>query len=480
MPSPPIPLFGPRGAAVPFPVASLGPLAAAVQEIIDTTSAPAALAAQSVLAAVSFAAQALADVETLHAPKPVSLFFLTVAESGERKSACDHMALQGVRQFELARESAYRVAYQDYQNRLEIYEHKRRSILSQRSDMAEKQADLQALGSPPIAPAAPELLLTDPTIEGLFKHYEISQPSLGLFSDEGGQFFSGFGMSSDNKVKTASALSKLWGGSAINRTRAGTGPSRTYWGKRLTCHLMIQIRIAERVLSDQDMRSQGLLSRVLVAWPESTIGTRLIIPDDPPKEAIALPAFHRRIEQLLELGLPESGGQVERKTLALCPIARTALIAFYNKIESEQASNAQLSRIRGFASKAVEQTARLAGILQIFQDETAIQVSAQTMQMAITLMCWYVEEAKRLFEISAVSEPLLNAEKLRCWLMDHWTGARIDVRSIVRFGPPELRETEKARALVRILTENGWLIRAKDAAIIKGNRSLSNWHVIRV
>jgi hypothetical protein len=433
--SPPIPLFGPRGKATPFPVAALGPLAAAVQEIIDNTSAPAALAAQSVLAAVSFATQALADVETLHAPKPVSLFFLTVADTGERKSACDHMALQGVRAFELAREATYRAVYQDYQNRLEIYEHRRRSILS--------------------------------------------QPSLGLFSDEGGQFFSGFGMSSDNKVKTASALSKLWDGSAINRTRAGAGPSRTYWGKRLTCHLMIQIRIAERVLSDQEMRSQGLLSRVLVAWPESTIGTRLIMPDDPPKEAVALPAFHRRIEELLERGLPESGAQAERKTLALCPIARTALIAFYNKIESEQAECAALSCIRGFASKAVEQTARLAGILQIFQDETTAQVSAQTMQMAITLMCWYVEEAKRLFETSAVPEPLLNAEKLRCWLLDHWIGKRIDVRSIVRFGPPELRETEKARTMVRILAENGWLIRATDAAIIKGNRSLTNWHVIR-
>jgi hypothetical protein len=36
------------------------------------------------------------------------------------------------------------------------------------------------------------------------------QPSLGLFSAEGGQFIGGHGMNEDNKLKTAAGLSCAW------------------------------------------------------------------------------------------------------------------------------------------------------------------------------------------------------------------------------------------------------------------------------
>lgn len=55
---------------------------------------------------------------------------------------------------------------------------------------------------PPIAPLHPLTLVEEPTYEGIVKYLDIGQPSIGLFSDEGGRFFGGHAMSRDNQIKT--------------------------------------------------------------------------------------------------------------------------------------------------------------------------------------------------------------------------------------------------------------------------------------
>ena len=52
------------------------------------------------LGLAALAVQGLADAETLHGRSPASLFLLTVAQSGERKSACDRLAMKAVTTFE--------------------------------------------------------------------------------------------------------------------------------------------------------------------------------------------------------------------------------------------------------------------------------------------------------------------------------------------------------------------------------------------
>ena len=44
-------------------------------------------------------------------------------------------------------------------------------------------------------------------------------------------------------------------------------------GRRLAMHLAVQPEIGEIMLSDPYLRAQGLLSRLLVIYPNSAIGT---------------------------------------------------------------------------------------------------------------------------------------------------------------------------------------------------------------
>ncbi|MEM1151058.1 MAG: YfjI family protein [Pseudomonadota bacterium] len=479
----PTPLLRPKEKADAFPSSAFGPLEPAAAAIAEITRAPFGLAAQAVLAAASLAGQAHCNVETLDAPKPLSLFLVSVAESGERKTACDRLALDGIRRFEEAREDRFAASYAAYRDELEVFEASRRSILGKRQDATAQKADLHDLGGEPQCPAASQLLLDDPTMEGLLKHFETSQPSLGIFSDEGGQFLCGHGMNADNRIKMATALSTLWGGGSINRTRAGTGPSRTFRNRRLACHLMVQPRLVEHFFADESLRDQGLLSRMLLAWPSSNIGGRFLPSDRRPDysdQERDLGKFNDRIVALMELGLPEGPPrQLRLRDLPLSGEAYELLVDFHNHVEPLQRQDAPLQNIRGFASKSVEQAARIAGVMQVFQDQNAPELTAANMANAIELMGWYLGEARRLLEVAAVPAQVKQAEMLRQWLLSSWQEDYIDVRTIVRRGPSQLRSSDKARQAVRLLEEDLWLLPAPGPRKIDGARANTSWRIIR-
>jgi Protein of unknown function (DUF3987) len=103
-PEPPRPLTRQMPPADAFPVDALGDvLGAAARAIHDRVRAPLAICGQSVLAAAALAVQAHADVQLpMGHIKPVSDYFVTVAETGARKSASDTEAAWPIRKREQA------------------------------------------------------------------------------------------------------------------------------------------------------------------------------------------------------------------------------------------------------------------------------------------------------------------------------------------------------------------------------------------
>jgi hypothetical protein len=76
----------------------------------------------------------------------------------------------------------------------------------------------------PVLPIMPIIIVEAPTYEGLVKYLEYGQPSVGLFSDEGGRFLGGNAMNRDNLLKTLAGLSSIWDAKPnkpITRMRSG-------------------------------------------------------------------------------------------------------------------------------------------------------------------------------------------------------------------------------------------------------------------
>lgn len=262
--------------ADPFPVDALGDvLAPAAYAIHDRVQAPLAICGQSVLSAATLVVQAHVDVElpTGHS-KPVSNFFVTIAEFGERKTACDTEALWPIRKRESALRELHAADFLTYTNDKTAWD-KARDVAVKRGkgNREHIKAALDALGPAPVPPLDPMLICPEPTFEGLCKLFAVGSPSLGIFASEGGQFIGGHGMSDDNKLRTATGLSSVWDGESIRRVRAGDGAS-ILPGRRLSMHLMVQPDVASILLNDRLLTSQGWLSRTLFTAPNSAAGMR--------------------------------------------------------------------------------------------------------------------------------------------------------------------------------------------------------------
>jgi Protein of unknown function (DUF3987) len=161
----------------------------------------------------------------------------------------------------------------------------------------ERRDAIQALGPEPQRPLDPFLIAGDLTLEGLAKAWANAHASLGVFTAEGGLFTGGHGMSEENRLRTAAALSQLWDGETVKRIRAQDG-AMILPGRRLALHLMVQPDAATDFLSDRVLRDQGLLSRMLVASPDSIMGTRFYRDRDG-SDVAALHAFEERVSSML-------------------------------------------------------------------------------------------------------------------------------------------------------------------------------------
>ena len=261
----PTPLFGDLRESDPVPWDGLGCLADVVRAIATLTQAPDAIAMQSVLIVASLATQAHANVEVFHGSVPISLFALTVAQSGERKSACDHLASTAIERVDLARGRDYRREKREYEAAKLAFQKGKRRKPSNDYDVIDVELEDLDTDLPPEPPLYPATRISDPTIEGLIHHLEIGLPSVAVMTDEGGQFFGGHSMKKENALKTAAGFSKFWDGATLTKSRASAEPVQLT-GKRVSLHLMIQPGVAQSVVGDPIMKDQGLLSRVLIAW----------------------------------------------------------------------------------------------------------------------------------------------------------------------------------------------------------------------
>ncbi len=470
-----------------FPVDALGnilgPAAVGIQERVQS---PLAICGQSALAVATLAVQGHADVQLpTGARVPVSNYYVTVAATGERKTAVDREAMWPVRR----REEALREAHEDdlasYQNDRDVYEKTRAGILGQAKGKASSKdairSDLTDLGKPPAPPLTPMLTCPEPTFEGLTRLLAGGQPSMGIFSGEGGQFLGGHGMNQDNRLKTAAAMSGLWDGEPIRRVRQGDG-SMILPGRRVSMHLMVQPGVAARLFTSRELADQGLLSRVLPVAPHPTSGTRFW-KEPSPEGDLALKRFGARILDILEAFLPMKEGkenELDPNVLPLSAEARELWIKFVNHVELHLGPDGDLRNISGLANKLPEHAARIAGVIALVDDLNRAEVSACHMERGIVLALYYAAEALRLFEVGQVDHQLAIAQRLLDWLGRSWGEDLVSLPDIYQHGLNSIPDQKTARRIVGVLEDHGWLFPVEGGAVVKGQRRREVWRIVKV
>lgn len=455
----PLPLYPRRAAPKAFPLDALGPvLSRGAGGIARKVGVPDALAGQSVLAAASLAAQAHADVQLPFGQcRPLSLYCVTVAGSGDRKSSADNEALWPLRKRERALREKFDADVEDWQASSAAWHAKRKRIEADKG-IEDLKGALLDLGPEPARPLHPMLTFSDATLEGILKAWPLAHASLGLFASEGGTFSGGAGMTSENRLKTAAGLSELWDNRPSKRLRAADGVM-IHERRRLSVHLMMQPDVAAGFFGDGVLRDQGLLSRVLIAAPDSIAGTRLYR-DPTPEDEAAIQAYGARLLSLLEAPWPIAQGtrnELEPRALPMSTEAKASWVSFFNSVEEGSAKGEMFADIRDFASKAAEHAARIAGVLTIVEDINAPSISKTQMDAAITLVDWYLNETLRLSSSAKTDNRLVKAEELLSWMKSRGSPV-VGFREILTYGPAAMRTKAAADDIVSVLIDHQWIV----------------------
>ncbi|BBA70630.1 YfjI family protein [Geobacter sulfurreducens] len=474
----PQPLVRPVQMGEEFPAACLPAIMQrAVERMLTVIQAPLALICQSMLGAATMAAQPHADIMVDGRRKPISNDFVSIGDSGERKSACDDVATFPIkekqRQLKLQAEDG-RIAFEAD---LATWKKERELILNGKRypSRAEKRQALIDLGEAPKM-IDPMLLTEEPTYEGLVKALKDGQPAMGLFSDEGGRFIGGYAMNSENQTKTVTGLSKLWDGTPITRTRGEDGNHLVY-GRRLSMHIMLQPVLANQMFANQILLGQGFLSRCLCTFPETNIGNRIYVPVNLDNDA-ALVEYNACMKYLMDLPLPYHGQKemgLQPRIVTLKSAAKTVWMSFHNHVEVLQKEGKEFFGIKGFASKAAEHALRIATVLAVFNDPEVQEVPKEVIEASISITEFYLGETLRLFHSSNDNPDLLLAFKVLKWTQQH--GSLLSLVDLYQYGPNAVRDKATALHMLSILENHSWVRKIQKGCEVNGRFRRDVWEV---
>jgi hypothetical protein len=415
-----------------FPMDALGSLAPVARCISENAQVRPAMAAQSILGAVALLTQRTANVRSLDGSvKPLSLYLMTIARSGDGKDAADRVALGAISSWQ-QRENTF------YQNELKAYENR---------DKGDK--------SPPPTPR--HIVSGDLTIEGQRRSFHEGASAQGVFSTEAGQILAGHAMSAEQRTKTAASLCGIFDRGHISVIRGGSGRFERH-GIRLSAHLMLQPSALGDVLTDDNLAGIGFWPRFLLAWPPE-LQPRVYRPWRADQDKI-IKTYWQDCDDLLNAASADDCDQLP--VIELDDEARAWLARFFerNEIEGRKGS---LKSVRPWALRATELACRVAGVMaewdrrQTIDKATAKNAAEIVMQSVST---W--QES-----LTGKADPTPQwALTLFEWLVKRRVSTPL--RDMPRLAPVSVRPAGRRDAAMALLESHRLVIVDDGAAFVQG------------
>ena len=419
----------------PFPVRALGKFAAAAQAVHDVVQAPLPICAAGVLASLSVCVQGVYDVVLDGRVEPTSLFLLTIAPSGARKTAADAVIFKAIRAFDRENGGGYR-----------------QDLLAHKREIAQRAGGKG--GPPPEPPADPRILFTDGTAEAIQRDaHKGKYGTRALVSDEGGRFLGGYSMTAERQLAGLGVFSGLWDAGEITVRRMRDDSTFTLYDRRLALHVQAQAVVVKGFLTDPVVAAQGLLGRFLVAQVDH-VAAREYNPANPLTDpgVEQLHVAHRLLLQdIIESQDIDLG--VVRRTLTLTPAACSYWRVVHDGLEVER-DRAADDALAAFYGKAPAHVLRVSGVLAAAHGER--QVGVPRIRDAAEIVLWYAGDLRRAQDVADVSECDRHALAMRRWLGRH-KGETLTIAAIQRGAPRGIRQggAVRVRAVLKRLIDTG-------------------------
>jgi putative DNA primase/helicase len=441
------------------------------------------LIASAALGAISVALQSKYDVmRDTNLVGPCSTNFLTIADSGERKSSCDQFFTKAIRAYEAEQYEVFKpllkqfdADFMKWEAKISGVKEKIRSLAkgddnSKKANMGFYEKTLSELMDlKPEPPRVPRLIYSDATPEALAFSLFSNWPSGAIISSEAGVVFGSHAMNRDAIMRNLGMLNTLWDGGTLQIDRR-TSDSFVVRGARLSISLQIQEPTLREFFRGNEslVRGTGFLARFLLAWPESTQGSRLY--SDSPADWPHIDAFNRRISEILNAPTPfDEHGYLKPQLITLSSDAKELWKEFHDQIEAMLKPGGDLTDVRDVASKCADNAARLAAQLQMFCEPDSVTIGPVYFRMASDIAFWHLNESRRFFGEFALAPEVARANQLDAWLIRYCnihSIERIRKGHLMQKGPNQLRRKDVLDAALE------QLINTKRIALVDDGQHL--------
>jgi hypothetical protein len=452
---------------LPYPIDSLPEiLREGIKDVQKMTQAPVPLIAASALSVISTTCQAHYDIRRGQGLKsPISLFMLTIAESGERKSTCDKLFTSVIRDYERQEQEKLKQTIKECHAKIASWESKELGIKKDITEKTKKGNDTKELeekllelqNNKPEFPRIPKLIRKDETPESLAYGLKHEWPTCGILSSEGGSILGSHANSSDTVMRNLSLQNELWDGEGLSIGRR-TSESYSVNDVRLT----VGIQIQEEPLKQFIERSKGLargigyFSRFLISIPVSTQGTRFYKEIDTPLDNLEL--LKARLFDILNKAIfMNDDGSLSPEALDLSHEAKELWKSFYNETEKELSCYGKYADMKDVASKAGDNAARLSALFHLVSDTSgSLIIEKESMAGAIACMKWYLNEALRFFGFISLSKEDQTLKKLDSWIIKYCRDYRVHSfpKTIaLQCSPSQTRKKEQLETAMNTLSQ---------------------------
>jgi hypothetical protein len=404
-----------------YPMSALGPLAEVCAAIAEGGQMAPAMAGQSLITAAALLTQHRANVRTLHGCKPLSLYALTIAESGEGKSTAEDATLFSVDRYQRGAADDYRAALAEW----------------------ERAGEKRKKGEPkPETPREVYVKMRDGTVEGIRRAFRQGMPSQGVFSSEAAMMLAGYGMNADNRAKSSANFNTLWDCGEISVARGLDGRLQLY-DRRLSLHWQIQPHVAHSALHDPMLATIGFWPRFFVAWPAP--GAPQTAQGFHPENDSRITAYWEHCDELLKH--PQGDRCHDLTVIESSPEALKLVKQYFERMQTAKIADSLLSPVRAFALRSPELLFRVAGTLAAWAGKDTIDLQAA--RDAMELATYSLETWRGIFGDRDEAEARRAALQFFVWLLRQ-PGAGASEVAMLRIGPKPRSKDRRDLALAML------------------------------
>jgi len=468
----------------------------ALQALKDLHNTPEEMGVQVVLGVVNLVCQGHYNVDTkFYGVSPISLFLLGLAPTGALKSTNFKELTTSISKRENEERllfpkelEAFKIAQTIYEREKKKYieslanqgkpqpvvpppppKSAKQSKLALNNMLANLKNGVSTIAPTPPSPANQVPLPPKPiqthnyrigssTINGI-KDQLKTQPMVGLFSAEAGEFFNGhsFANGAEKAFEMTAVLTSMWDGSPIQkRTQL---ENFTLYNRRVNMLFLLQENMIRKILSDANFSEQGFTHRLLItqckeyATPDMDWEFGVEAAD---KVRVQLQPFHDRIYELISKPFPMSQAEgqefeLEPTTLQL-DMEAGKILAKYRNLTIKRSSS-DLFDFAGFALRAHEHSLRLAATMAAFEGNQTITV--ENAMAAVELMEFYIEQRLSLELMAPVKDAtkVTISDKLVKWVKENtFDGTLREFRQRAPFGYRKFDDRQRQQYLEEMVS----------------------------